>query len=272
MDGDDYVKENLLESLYKAICENNSDVAVSGYAVKYPNGKEDFYTFKYKGGFYDREAIENELFDTILYKCSEKSFGLGHMAWAKLFRREVLENSCMFEIDDRIRVGEDVALCSDVFFTMQSLVILPENLYYYRMAESSMTKNYDSRFLQRIHILIEFVRKTACRRLKSQEKLDIYLNQLNYYTVMLYVQGIRNACEKSDIGFAGCLKIVRHALKKDEIFSQALKKVKSGFFGRDVFLWVCALKAHFYIFTVMLSRLSRLRRKFKRKFSQGEMR
>ena len=239
VDSDDYLLKDCFGTLMWACESNNADVAVCGYKVLHRTGITLSYWPKYQDGFYDRERLERELFPSMLYKKETKSFGLLQTAWGKVIRRRLLLDSGFLDIDENIRVGEDVALCSCFYPRMRSLVIVPHNLYVYRITAGSMTRRSDSNYFARVDVLMDFLKSETDAGFENERCSELLSGQLDRYCVLIFVQGIRLMCESGDgKSVSQNTALIKKAVKKCKSFRKAIPNVSPLDFKRDTALWV----------------------------------
>lgn len=128
IDSDDWIKENMLEVLYEAQKENNSDVVLCGYRniVSLDNREFNFDT-SYKANYLRSKKAVRDFF--VKYYPE----GMVGYPWNKLYRRElIINNDIRFP---KMRRLEDGIFNTEFFSVAQSCVILPDVLYYYRASQ-----------------------------------------------------------------------------------------------------------------------------------------
>lgn len=155
LDSDDYFNEELLETIEKEIVTNNVDAIVYNLSVF---GDK---TIKYKAissinkyaTFYSNKDILRVMF-------VENNYGYGVCGCA--FKRKVF-SKVHVDVVNIPRYAEDMYLAYALFSALESVTLLPDNLYYYRMNSDSVThnltpKDYYDRFLvfQEIYNDIDF--------------------------------------------------------------------------------------------------------------------
>lgn len=94
-----------------------------------------------KYGLYTREDIENKIFPLLIEGADFKRFNPS--IWAKAIRREIYE-VCQMALDKRIKIGEDHACTKPAIYRCQTLYIMQECLYNYRINPLSMTRERKS--------------------------------------------------------------------------------------------------------------------------------
>ena len=161
IDSDDYVAENHLESLYKALMNNGSDIAVANIT--------SFDDNKFQESFYcptDRELVleGNDVFNTIYQPC----------ACSKLYKKLI------FDVI-RYPVGklyEDVFVYHDVLAKAKRIVLTGQNTYFYLLRENSiMHQEYKLDFtdiIDAIELRIKKLEELDLQKLADENRVFIY--------------------------------------------------------------------------------------------------
>lgn len=137
LDGDDWVRDDYLEKIKYMIDETEADIICFGY-IDIINEKEIIKQYSVKTGVYTRETIEKTLFPILIH--GENAVYFPPAIWAKAFKRELYVPN-QLAVDDKIKIGEDVACIVPCFYQAKKICIIPDCLYFYRHNEISMTKN-----------------------------------------------------------------------------------------------------------------------------------
>lgn len=132
VDGDDYVALNCLELINEHI---GVDVVRFGYIRETKNGVVKCPLPERKG-YYSRENIENEIFHKLIQTEDAKYFSPA--VWGSAFRKELFESNMLK--DSSLSIGEDGACVIPSIYNAQSMYIMEDCLYYYRLNLSSATK------------------------------------------------------------------------------------------------------------------------------------
>lgn len=137
LDGDDWLAENALETIANAIKRSDADMICYGHFVTSE-------TFCRKVSLQEVELlcwkpeIEKYILPTLLVGGKEKL--LTCTLWGKAFKRE-LYRKLQGLVDDRIAMGEDGAVVYPCVCEAESIMFLPDSLYYYRINPDSLTQN-----------------------------------------------------------------------------------------------------------------------------------
>jgi glycosyltransferase involved in cell wall biosynthesis len=121
IDGDDYIDETYFEKLYKALKQNDSDIAgcrffrnnTDGKGLRYPDPDEAY-----------RFTATTEQFMERVYN----NFGVFCVAWGKLYKREIIEKD-MYPI---VKCAEDAMVIRKIAYKCRKISYIPDPLYMYR--------------------------------------------------------------------------------------------------------------------------------------------
>ena len=180
VDGDDWIEPQMYEHLIKLAEEHQADIVLGG-SLEDVNGQIENKTNRLKTGIYDKERLRKEVYPYML--CAENFFSMGIQPyiWNKLVRRD-LAQECVMAVDERIRVGEDVAAVMPMLLKADKAVISAYCDYHYCIRGTSMIwkrENEESEW-ETVCILHKFLQKTFSIY-HGQYRLE---KQLAYYTIM----------------------------------------------------------------------------------------
>ena len=129
VDGDDYIDEDMIETLVNSLESNDADISIIGKYYYYKNTVEGFF----------REGIKV----LSLHDCMEEillgeNFFL-HL-WDKLYKKELFEGISFKEGV----VCEDRQVCLDLLMKSKKTVFVPKSKYYFRQSLDSCSKIYSN--------------------------------------------------------------------------------------------------------------------------------
>lgn len=202
VDGDDWIEPDMYEKVADSIKKYHPDCVITQffYSAETDQTKSNYYLKKI---FYSRQEIENDIFPTMLFAGRYFEFGVYPCCWTKVFKRELLEKH-LLTVDDRIRMGEDIAFTYPCLMECQSISFIDEPLYHYRSNPDSMTKAYDKTLPDIFHLPYETL-------VNKSRQLQVDLsNQLGYYLLYLIAIVLRNEAN----GRAGGDNHHNYAIKK----------------------------------------------------------
>lgn len=185
VDSDDYLPENAIELLYTKAVQTGADITIGDVNQVFANGEK-------MGRFYAEEFVTEdkkeiaELIKTVFYRsycpwpCQGKpAFGYGG-PWNKLVRRKLLdENGIVF--DSRTRgIFDDLIYSAYILAAARKIAYIPQNVYNYRILETSITNTYKKDMLAINRAIFEV----------WDEFLEKY-NQDGAYTAAYYANVLR---------------------------------------------------------------------------------
>lgn len=217
VDGDDWIDTDMYKKVYQSINKYNPDCVITQFlfAFEDKNIKSDYLLDK---EYYSREDIENEIFPTMLFKGQYYRFGIFPNCWSKVFKRDILDKH-LYDVDNRIRMGEDIAFTYPCLMECKSVSFIDEALYYYRQNPESMTATYDDKLPEIYDLPYKVVADKS-------RKLGVDLSeQLPYYLLYLVNFVIRNEALKSHFDSAeNTKKVLRKIVKNGDVI-ESIKNV-----------------------------------------------
>lgn len=182
VDADDWIEPEMYQRLYESICISGTDVVAAGRIEEYPD--EAFVCKnKLEPGLYSGQKLE-EMYSKMIFTGKFYEFGLYPTVWDKLFKRELLYEN-QLQVPDEIVIGEDVACVYPCMLDAKGIYVMDSCFYHYRKREGSMIKTKDSRFNERLCILILYL----IDRCKQTDYWDILKPQIDYYMVHMVIGG-----------------------------------------------------------------------------------
>lgn len=129
VDGDDYIDNDMIETLVDAIESEDADISIVSKYYLYQNTVEGIYNEGTK--VYDTETTMKELL---------KGEGFFFHLWDKMYKKELFD-------DVRFKVGavcEDRQICYDILNKAKKVVYVPKSKYYFRQSIDSSSKIYQN--------------------------------------------------------------------------------------------------------------------------------
>ena len=177
VDGDDWVGEGFVESLFTAISTADADIACGGFSRDLFSRTAHF-TDNMPCGVYEGERLED-------LRCKMVSLGeffkigVSTYVWNKLFRREILLEA-QLPVDNAISIGEDAAVTYPAIMRAKKIVITDTCAYHYRQREDSMLKKVASFSADatKLKYLYEYMSKFAVsqdEKYKLQSQVDDFV-------------------------------------------------------------------------------------------------
>lgn len=245
VDGDDWIKEDLLQVVWeKALYEKQPDIVVFG-AVKQFRDYQTEIKSNCEIGFYDKEKLAKEIYPYIMYDnrqpfCRSVVF---HSAWNKIYRRELLEKHYCEET--RIRMGEDSAFTFECLYAADSIFVCDEVLYIYNQLNcDSMVHSYDSKRFDNNRLLLEYIES----RLGGKDNnMDMQINVLKSYWLIMAVFHEM----KSERTVREAKRHIRQKIKETEV----VNGITLIGLPKAAFLYILLLKVHLYSIALISARI-----------------
>ena len=208
VDSDDHVDSSYVDKLYNAIKKYHTGIAICGYELfENEQGTVTFDEEKVVSGF---EALKG------LGEIYHKENVLYTVAWNKLCRSDIFKEMCFAEG----RIHEDVFASHRILGAVDSIAVIPEALYHYRIREGSITspeKKQDIRHLDLADGLLDRLVYTK----------NMYYSELTRQMITANLHGLFELI----IGYSD------ETVKKYGLISvfrkRALKMLFSNFFGMN---------------------------------------
>lgn len=224
VDGDDWVSEVLLETLYDCIKKSNADIICYGY-FNYINCQNNPYEWKYEEGLYTKKKIIEKIFPNLIYSSDGKTFPCA--IWAKAFKNGLYVDE-QLELNPSIRIGEDAACVIPCIHNADSLYIIYDCLYYYRHNGDSMTKNRKPFRWDGPRLIAEHIKN----------RIDVseydFENQLYIRTIHSLFNVVKSQFYKDDTYFS-IVKDIRNNLN-EPIYEESVKCGHYKKFGLTSFM------------------------------------
>lgn len=198
IDGDDFIQEDTLESMYESIMKTNSDIAICNMIRYYGEGDiEKFYCPVEK-----MKSLDNNYrFETL----SQPS------VCNKMFE-SVLFDNIKFPLK---KYYEDTFIYHELLFKAKRVVLTGKDSYYYRSRRGSIiSEGYNKKyfdFIEAVYLRAVFLDKNNVHKYADEAYLHLYSSLVNAYKNI----EINGHEEKSLLG--------KSKDKYDEIFKRIIK-------------------------------------------------
>jgi glycosyltransferase involved in cell wall biosynthesis len=158
VDSDDYVAADWLQLIHSGLEENRfPDMLLYGM-TRFDHAQTTGIAPELAPGYYDKLRLQAEVYPTMLYDARHPFYYktvLGHL-WSKVMRRTL----CLkhYIQDWRISMYEDVAMVYECIFCADSLVILPDCPYYYRLTADSSLGRYHPEYVENLQRVSRYLK------------------------------------------------------------------------------------------------------------------
>lgn len=181
VDGDDWVEDAMYQQLVGKI--GDADIIISGVIRDYDGGivKE---TNKIQDGIYEGEALQSIIFEKMIYTGKFFERGIQPHIFNSLYRHALIYTN-QLRVDDRIRVGEDMACFYPTILDASKIVLTSDCFYHYKMRMNSIMGTNDGMELARYKILYKYLRERFSEKTSIQDCLKRQLEYMMLYVLML---------------------------------------------------------------------------------------
>ena len=179
IDSDDWVESDYLEVLYRALLDEQADIAISTYK-QFNMDDNCYYLHSYQRG-YDRKVFTNgELIDALysLYVYDNTY----NFVSCKLVSREILK---YIHFNLSTSYGEDMEFWNKVFLISKKIVYVNKDTYIYRTTHDN-SKHYEEESVRNnIEQRLIFLAMLAARGMDIANYLSVYVRFMNDYKMKL---------------------------------------------------------------------------------------
>lgn len=224
LDSDDYVCDNMYETLYNKGIEDELDIVICNYYLKYN----------------DKEVVNKISSDKYLNISPSKYITLSPSPWNKIIKREYLEK-CKFRFPEGI-IYEDYASIPTLALNNPKIVYINSPLYYYVQSENSTMRNkeykskYEDIFKATEYLYNNMIDKTYNKELEYLIAYHyLYLGSLNFYEFKKYenINRIANDMKKYFPNWAKNELVIKNIDKNKRFYMKLFYKKK--YFMIDIY-------------------------------------
>ena len=215
VDSDDDIDPDMYEVLLACARRYQADVVCCGLIREYGDHSEP-ETIYLQRDFYDRSAIEREIFPGLLNMGSMMNRYLSPNRVTKLYRRELIQRNLAF-CDQRISLGEDLLTTFTCLCDARSVALCRDFFpYHYRIRATSIMGAFNPRFYQQSLLLTQVLAQIAREKnvFDFTDQLTDNLLSMAYYGLELNIQRPNATCREVRPAIA--------QLREDPAFRQAL--------------------------------------------------
>lgn len=136
VDSDDWIDKKHLQELARIAHDYSPDIICFGH-YEVSEEKKNFIV-PFRKGLYEKSDLENEVYPQLIQ--TEIATAFPPTIWGKAYKMDLYRSEQLL-VDDRIKIGEDVACTIPCMLRANTIYIIDKALYYYRRNNLSMTKN-----------------------------------------------------------------------------------------------------------------------------------
>lgn len=219
VDGDDFIKSDMLETYNQIINHNDVDIICSGYSSYFSDEKIVEFVQKIPIGFYSKDKLEQQVYSQMLSTSPFFSFYIFPSLVAKCFKKSIL-NGVYDDVPKSITLGEDVAVSYQMLYKANGVFVTAYCGYMYRQNPESMTHKFDKNLYIKIKVLIEYMK---CLEQKANwnsgcqiDEYAVFLLNLARVNELIYNNADRYKDKRKNFLI----------YLNDSLFFEALKKIR----------------------------------------------
>lgn len=185
VDGDDWIEPFAYEKMFPYMEKNNE--VIMFHIIRYFDERNQIHSsINYMPGQYDKEAIRNILFPSMIWDIKKQVFGIDPSLCSKIIKREKLITEFENLKDLHIHYGEDVAVIYPLLMSIQSIAITNEYLYFHRQRKRDKIASYiiDNEYYKKLFFLYDYLKK----RFGINRELNKQLDYFYIYSMELYLR------------------------------------------------------------------------------------
>lgn len=240
LDADDLIEDNTLELLYNKIKVKQWDIILFGYDNFYD--ADSYKSIKYIPNLpryeYHNYDIKNELIPRMIINLKNEQECNVHFSRMMIIKKKVIDNINWKFISEKEYESEDVISLYNLFLNIDSVKILKNILYHYRINDSSITHTYDSNFYIKCDNMYGELSKIAkCNQCDNCEERFSYL----YFSYI--ISNLKLLFNSNDNKYNNLNNI-----RNSKIFKKIYKKYNYlNTTSRKIFFWCLNTKLYFMV-------------------------
>lgn len=182
VDSDDWIEQGMYEDLMEMMLGHEADLVTSDVIRDY--GSHIVIEKETVPPNYYGEDILAEVQKRFI--STERFFerGISGAVWNKIYRSDILRE-CQREIDDRISVGEDVALVYSYVLNIETMVVSGRHYYHYCMRNDSVMGRRTASETKSVTLMLDYVKVLFQRKCEVVPNLEIQFDFLYAYFQLL---------------------------------------------------------------------------------------
>ncbi len=217
VDSDDYLDVTTVEKCVADAEKNGSDVVMFGRNNVFPDGKINKKSLENRETYFEKEKILNDVFPGLFTYAR----GMGVSVWGKMFDLSIIKSNNIRFKSEREIISEDAFFLLELFNYINTLSIIPENLYFYYKNDNSFSRKYKKDH-QKLNDNFLIQSKTVCENLNYPEKILDYL-MARYHTYSLvgmkqiFMSGLPKSEKKKELESVYKNEVLRKTLTGNAI-------------------------------------------------------
>lgn len=178
IDSDDYIKNTMIEVLYKNLVKNNADISICDFVQVDENNQMKYNNYSRK----EFNMADNSKFENL----RNEYYLVTTVQWNKLFRAEIFKNIRY----PKGKVNEDEFVVANELYNAKKISYILEPLYYYFQRTDSIMHTLGIHRLDFIEGLEKRIQLFKSLDLKEEELItkQIKADKLILYTTKFYIE------------------------------------------------------------------------------------
>lgn len=233
LDSDDYVENEMFETLYNKAIEHSSDLVMSGvlfvdgniFSEKGERVKKTYFDCDtHFEGEYALKKLRMGIVGASPEDADDSKYGMS--IWKNLFKKKIIDENNITFNSEREMLSEDALFMVDYISCIRKATGINEAFYNYVRNDSSISKSYKKDRFEKSLVFVNEVEKRFCKDI-NKEEYQIYIDR--FWQAMcrvLCTQEIFNA-KDNNISY-GKLKKRLKAICTHELSRRVLKTYPLG--------------------------------------------
>ena len=184
VDSDDWLMEDMYETLISASVENDFDIVSMGYTIYDKNQYMKIDDASIFGAYIGKAALE-KVYSKMMYDLKIGQRGLHPSLCTKIIKKSLILTE-LFKVDKRISLGDDAAVFYSCCLHANSLKSIREYKYYYRMNDTSMCHSIKADMFEKVDFFNQYMRTV----LTGYDERYFLMKQLKEYTWTFLEMGL----------------------------------------------------------------------------------
>lgn len=150
VDSDDWIDPQMYEKLYAAMIATGADIVTSGRIIEEKDRSFPLFDLINAGIYHPLE--DKQFCHDLILDSQNHLWGITPNFWNKLFKMDIIKER-QKHISREITYGEDDACVYSALAFANTVTVLEEAYYHYRMRDDSMSHSADDYYMQKVNLL-----------------------------------------------------------------------------------------------------------------------
>lgn len=189
VDSDDWIHEDMYESLMRQLLEKKADMITSGFILYWEEEDRREETDKIPAGEYDREAIRKTIIPYMLWDTRIQRLGLSASVSNKIIKKEIMMEEYTYLKNESFFYAEDAAVAYPCVLKASKIIVSHEHYYFYRQRSRGVLSQWllNEHYFDDLYKWYQYMKK----RFQNNENYAVLERQLELYYIMMVSYGKR---------------------------------------------------------------------------------